>query len=1053
MPPQHPHPDPPPSRGRGDAPQSIPSQDASTGAEGLAVGWEPKPVAVLAIEVTWPDMSEAEARHYEPWTLASRWEQRMAEKVAGFGGVVLQGSPSLCLIAFGLPQTLEQLPQRAVQTGLAIRHLAAEARASAGETAGPVVRVAGHLGTLLMAAEAKGISWALAGGGGDTGPAGAAARPCGAGGAAGVRAHRTADRRLGGNAGAPAADRERTVCAAPRVSCGGLLPQHALPTGIGTQARRPFLGRVRELSALQAMLTHVEGGRGQVVGIVGEPGIGKSRLLAEWRQSLGAHKATYLAGHCWSYGSATPYLPIIDLLRAHCSITPEDRVGSITAKVCGQLQGMGMTPDEWSPYLLRLLEVQAGTEEVVGLSPETLKAKTFEALRQLCLHRSQQHPIVLAVEDLHWIDPTSEEFLARLVDDIVGAPILVLATYRPGYRPPWLEKSYATQVTLQPLSSQESLQIIRTVLQTETVPDPMAQTSLTKAQGNPFFLEEIAQTLVEQGSLGRTRGEARPSTLQLPPTLQGVLAARIDRLPAEPKALLQVAAVIGKTCARDLLQRVVDLPDTPFLHQLSHLQRAEFLYKQPASPAPVYTFKHALIQEVAYALLPQARKQTVHERTAQAIEALVGERLAEHYGQLAHHYSRSGNTEKAVAYLQRAGQQAADQSAYGEAITHLTRGLELLPNLPDTPERSRHELDLQITLGQAFTATKGQASPEVEHAFTRAHALCEQVGETAQLVAVLRGLSVMYVARGPLSKARELAEQILGLAQGGQDAVRLARAHDGLGHILFFLGEFPSARAHLDQGRVIADSVQASSAALRDGHHTGVRCRRYGAWTLWYLGYPDQALQLSHEALGLAQERGYPYIVAWALFYAGILRCLRREAPAAQGRAEATMALARQHEFRGLLARGTRLRGWALAAQGQHADGFAQMHQGLTAFGVAGEAGLQPLFRALLAEMSAHVGHATAGLSALDGALAYTHENGSRWYEAELHRLKGELLLRQEAGGGVAGSPPPELPMINGSEGKGTGDTPQPTEAEAWFRQALAIARQQQANRSSCGQR
>ena len=240
---------------------------------------------------------------------------------------------------------------------------------------------------------------------------------------------------------------------------------------------------------------------------------------------------------------------------------------------------------------------------------------------------------------------------------------------------------------------------------------------------------------MEQGSLGRTRGEARPSTLQLPPTLQGVLAARIDRLPAEPKALLQVAAVIGKACARDLLQRVVDLPDTAFWQQLSHLQRAEFLYEQPASPAPVYTFKHVLIQEVAYALLPQARKQTVHERTAQAIEALAGERLAERYGELAHHYSRSGNTQKAVAYLQRAGQQAADQSAYGEAITHLTRGLELLPNLPDTPERTRHELDLQITLGQALHRPPRVRRPRRWNTPSPGpDALCEQVGETAQLV-------------------------------------------------------------------------------------------------------------------------------------------------------------------------------------------------------------------------------------------------------------------------------------------------------------------------------
>jgi predicted ATPase len=206
-----------------------------------------------------------------------------------------------------------------------------------------------------------------------------------------------------------------------------------------------------------------------------------------------------------------------------------------------------MTADDGAPSLLRLLEVQAGTEDLVGLSPETPKAKTFEALRQLCLHRSQQQPLVLAVEDLHWIDPTSEACLARLVDSIAGASILVLATYRPGNRPPWLEKSYATQVTLQLLSSQDSLQVIRTVLWTETIPDPVAQAILAKAQGNPFFLEEIAQMLVEQGSLGRARGEALPSDIRLPPTLQGVLAARIDRLPAESKALLQVAAVIGKT--------------------------------------------------------------------------------------------------------------------------------------------------------------------------------------------------------------------------------------------------------------------------------------------------------------------------------------------------------------------------------------------------------------------------------------------------------------------------------------------------------------------------
>jgi class 3 adenylate cyclase len=569
-----------PHRGEGERPaQIIPPQDTSTGADGPAAGWEPKPVAVLAIEATWPQRSEAEAGPYEPWTLASRWQQRMAEKVAGFGGIILQGSPSLCLVALGLPQTLEQLPQRAVQTALAIRHLAAEVQTSAGQAAGPIVRLAGHLGTLLVAEETRELPgrWLAVG---ET-----LALPVRLLGhaAPGEVLVSTPIARLTQEwvevhaRPLPSGNQPSAQVLAYRV--GALLPPRPLLRGLGTQARRPFLGRARELAALQAVLTQVKGGQGQVVGIVGEPGIGKSRLLAEWRQSLTAHEVTYLEGHCWSYGSATPYRPILDLLRAHCSITPDDSAGSITAKIRGLLQGAGMTPDEWASYLLHLLEIQAGTEELVGVSPETLKAKTFEALRQIWLHRGQQHPLVLVVEDLHWIDPSSEAFLTRLVDGIAGAPILVLATYRPGYRPPWLEKSYATQLTLQPLSSQESLQIIRTVLQTETVPDSLTQAILAKAQGNPFFLEEIAQTLVEQGMLGRAGGEALPFAMQLPPTLQRVLAARIDRLPAEPKALLQVAAVIGKTFTRDLLQRVVDLPETAFLQQLSNLQRAEFLYE------------------------------------------------------------------------------------------------------------------------------------------------------------------------------------------------------------------------------------------------------------------------------------------------------------------------------------------------------------------------------------------------------------------------------------------------------------------------------------------
>jgi predicted ATPase len=369
----------------------------------------------------------------------------------------------------------------------------------------------------------------------------------------------------------------------------------------------------------------------------------------------------------------------------------------------------------------------------VGMSPETLKANTFVVLQQIVLHSSQQQPLVIAVEDLHWIDPTSEAFFASLVERLPVAAILWLGTYRPGYRPPWLDKSYATQITLPPLSPQDSLQMVRAVLPTETVPEPLAQTILANAQGNPFFLEEIAQTLMEQGTLRRDGGMALPPSMQLPATVQGVLGARIDRLPADEKALLQTLAVIGHRCSRRLLMQIVAPPEAEVSQRLSYLQGTELLYEQPAAPEPTYTFKHILTQEVAYNSLSYERKQALHERTAQAIEGLFGERLAERYGELAHHYSYSGNTQKAVAYLQRAGQQAAHRSAYREAIMHLTRKLELLPSLPDASERTQQELDLQITLGHALSVTKGQGGPEAEGRFQTSMTDCRPAGAKVRM--------------------------------------------------------------------------------------------------------------------------------------------------------------------------------------------------------------------------------------------------------------------------------------------------------------------------------
>jgi len=380
----------------------------------------------------------------------------------------------------------------------------------------------------------------------------------------------------------------------------------------------------------------------------------------------------------------------------------------------------------------------------------------------------------------------------------------------------------------------------------------------------------MVQTLVDQGVLRRApAGGMQPAApvtssalaaLQLPPTVQGVLAARIDRLPAEEKTLLQTLAVLGKEFAWSLLTAVAGQPDEELQRLLAHLQAEEFIYEHPAFPEPDYTFKHALTQEVAYNAVLLERRRVVHERAAQAIEGRFAERLPEYYNELAHHYSRSGNTTKAVDYLQRAGQQAVERSAYAEAVSHLTTALDLLTTLPETRERSQQELVVQMTLGMALRATKGQAAPEVERLYTRARALCEQVGEPPQLFRVLWGLWACLWSARRISDEAGVGEQLLGLAQCLQDPELLLEAHHALWATSFFGGEPAAARPHWEQGLRLYDPQRhRTHAAIYSGHDPRGVCHTLAALSLWLLGYPDQATASSQAALTLAQQLAHPF--------------------------------------------------------------------------------------------------------------------------------------------------------------------------------------------------
>jgi predicted ATPase len=420
---------------------------------------------------------------------------------------------------------------------------------------------------------------------------------------------------------------------------------------------------------------------------------------------------------------------------------------------------------------------------------------------------------------------------------------------------------------------------------------------------------------------------------------------------------------------------------------------AELLYQRGLPPQAKYIFKHALIQDAAYESLLKSKRQQYHQRIAQVLEERFPEVVETQPELLAHHYMGAGLSKQAIRYWQKAGERGIGRSAYVEAMSHLTRGLELLKTLPDSPERAELELVLQTILGPALIAIKGFAAPEVEKAYTRARELCQHAGETPQLFPVLWGLYVFYLIRAELQTARGVAEQFLNLAQSLQDLAALVVAHRSVGVTLFYIGEFTSAREHLEQGIALYDSQQHHSYTFLYGFNPKVVCLTHVACTLWHLGYPDYALKRSNEALTLARELSHPLSLALALSQTAMFHQFCREGEATQERAEAAITLSTEQGFLYWLAMGTILRGRVLAEQGQGEKGVIQMRQGLAAYRATGAELARPYFLALLAEAYGKGGQAEEGLTVLSEALTAVHKTGERWWEAELYRLKGELLL------------------------------------------------------------
>ena len=787
--------------------------------------------------------------------------------------------------------------------------------------------------------------------------------------------------------------------------------------------RTPFVGREVELAVLRERATQVQQGRGQVVLLSGEAGIGKSRLVQEVTTALASDGFTCLECRCSPYAQHTALHPVIEWLQRCIQDDAGTPVSERLARLEDFLQQVRLDLPESLPLVAAFLSLPLPEARypALHLTPQRQRQRTLETLVALLLGLAERQPVLLVVEDLDWRDPTTLEWLGLVIDQGPTAPIFTLLTCRPTFASPWGGRTHVTLLPVHRLASPQVTQMVQW-LGEDRLSAAQRQHIVTQTDGIPLFVEEVTKFVLAvhrlHGHTDQQGSASAGSAVRIPVTLQDSLMARLDQLGAA-KSTAQLGATIGREFPAALLQAVTPLDEDIVRQDLKQLVDAELLYQRGVGATAMYQFKHALIQDAAYASLLRKTRQHYHQHIAQVLEAQFPEVAETQPELLARHYTEAGLNEPAVDYWQRAGQRAIEHSAHVEAIGHFTRGLEVLRRLPETPVRAQQELSLQLALGAPLIATKGYAAPEVEHVYSRARELCQQLGETPEVFRALWGLRTVHYLRSELRMAMEYGRELLHIAQRQQDVGFLVEAHRSLGTTLCNLGDILAARTHLGQALALYDSQQHRSHVFLYGQDPGMACLSYDATALWLLGHSQQALQRSQVALTLAENISHPYSLAFALNMVARLHQFRREAPMTLERVETSITLSTEQGFAQFLSLGMILRGWALVTQKQEEESITLIRQGMAAFQATGAELFQTYSLALLAEAYMLTGQAEDGLRALREALVLVDKNDERFYEAEIHRLKGELLL--------ALSPDHQA------------------EAETCFYQALAVARRQQA--------
>jgi class 3 adenylate cyclase/tetratricopeptide (TPR) repeat protein len=768
-----------------------------------------------------------------------------------------------------------------------------------------------------------------------------------------------------------------------------------------------FVGRDPEYAAIRQALARAAAGHGQVVVLVGEAGVGKSRLVYEVVHAPHAQGWLVLESASVSYGKATPYFPVIELLKHYVRIEDSDDMRAMRARVTGQVLTLDDTLQDTLPALLALLDVLPDDSPFLTLDPPQRRQRTLEALKRVLLRESQAQPLLLIFEDLHWIDAETQALLDLLVDSLPTARLLLLVNYRPEYQHGWGSKTYYTQLRLDPLPPASAEAFLQSLLGPDAGLTPLKQLLIARTEGNPFFLEESVRTLVETGALVGTSGAYRLAraipTIQVPATVQAVLAARIDRLPAEDKRLLQTAAVMGHEVSLPVLRAIADVSEEALHRSLAQLQGAEFLYETRLFPEQEYTFKHALTHEVAYSSILHERRRTLHSRIVEALEGLSTDRLSEQVERLAHHALRGEVWDKAMLYCRQAGEKALVHSAHREAVEYFEQALRALEHLPEQRATLEQAIDLRLALRSALGVLPG--GPERILAILReAETLAEALDDPHRLARVSHFLSHHFRIMGAHDRAIAAAQRALGLATASGDVVLPALVNNYLGRVYQTRGDY---RRALDCfGQTVA-SLEGTRWHERFGQVLlpAVSSRAWLAWCHAELGMFAAGAALGEEGLRIAEAVDHPASLMFAAWGVGLLALRQGDLPRALPRLERALRICQEVDLLLFFPRMAATLGAAYTLGGRLTDALPLLTQAVEQAPTMETVDFQALCSVPLGTAYLLAGRLEEARALAEQTLALAHENQERGHQAYALHLLGEIAAH--------GDPPEVAPAIS----------------------------------------